>query len=101
MLFKKKEKQPQGDEKAKPVFKDEDGNLYPTGFKLGLLMGSVFVCMFLVSLVRLGLQQHAYTYDCKLTKPARRTASSSRPLSPASPMISIRPAILAGMARRT
>ena len=27
MLFKKKEKQPQEDEKAKPVFKDQDGNL--------------------------------------------------------------------------
>ena len=53
MLFKKKEKQSQEDEKTKPVFKDENGNVYPTGLKLGLLMMSLFVSMFLVSLVRL------------------------------------------------
>ena len=54
MLFRTKTKQTQEDEKTKPVFKDEKGNVYPTGFKLWLLMASLFVSMFLVSLVRLG-----------------------------------------------
>ena len=56
MQFKKKEKQLQEDEKVKSVFKDENGNAYPSGFKLWLLMASVFVSMFLVSLV--SLRQH-------------------------------------------
>ena len=54
MLFRTKTQHTQEDEKTKPVFKDEKGNVYPTGFKLWLLMASLFVSMFLVSLVRLG-----------------------------------------------
>ena len=62
MLFQTKAKEPQEDEKGKTIskdkkeriiFKDEKGNVYPTGLKLWLQMGSLFVSMFLVSLVRL------------------------------------------------
>ena len=80
MLFKKKEQQPQEDEIAQPVPMDgeaptctdpasEEGTaadeskakelkhihtdiIYPSGLKLALLMMSVFVSLFLVSLVR-------------------------------------------------
>ena len=72
MLFKKKEKQPQEDEIAPPAPMDGEATTctaadeskakdlkrihtditYPSGLKLALLMMSIFVSMFLVSLVR-------------------------------------------------
>lgn len=52
MLFKKKEKQPQENETAPSAPVDHTDIIYPSGLKLALLMTSIFVGMFLVSLVR-------------------------------------------------
>lgn len=52
MLFKKKEKQRQDDEMAPPAPMNHADIIYPSGLKLALLMTSIFVGMFLVSLVR-------------------------------------------------
>lgn len=67
MWFKKKEKQPQEDEvapsapmdgeatdesKAKDLKRIDTDIIYPSGLKLALLIMSIFVGMFLVSLVR-------------------------------------------------
>lgn len=51
-LFKKKKKQAQEDEMAPPAPMDHTSIIYPSGLKLALLMMSIFVGMFLVSLVR-------------------------------------------------
>jgi hypothetical protein len=67
-MFKKKEKQPQEDDIAPPApidskapkctdpaadkSKAKEDVVYPSGLKLALLITSIFVGMFLVSLVR-------------------------------------------------
>ncbi len=122
MLFSKKGKHPQEEEEATSgtecqtaTRRDQPGSsanasnsmdpkgkqrdiTYPTGIKLALLMMSIFVGMFLSSLVR---SQFTLFWNCRLTDPARRINLSSRPPSLRSPTTSTQRTTLAGMARRT
>ena len=54
MSTKENENQPQEGGMAPPTRNDQTDIIYPSGLKFGLLMMSIFVGMFLVSLVRLG-----------------------------------------------
>lgn len=126
MLFQKKERTPQSDEVAFPIdgkaesqaadaperpyegymaVKDLNAKdpgsvttdiIYPSGLKLALLMTSIFISMFLVSLVRLihhlcvlELSAIPFSTAYELIRVARRTSSSSQPPFPRSRTSSI------------
>lgn len=99
---KQEQQMPEKDQSkpAGPSAPHDDDLAYPTGIRLLLIMLSIFIGMFLVTLASL-YSTFFFKQWHRLTISSSRTASLSRLPSRKSPMSSIRPVILAGTARPT